>query len=207
MIVISLFDKTGIMVQPWLDAGFDCYVVDIQHHPGYVHNGRLHYVGYDLSKPWTFPGDKSQIAFVAAFPPCDDLAVSGARWFKGKGLRKLAESINLFATAAEFCEWSGAPYMIENPVSTISTYWRKPDYTFHPCDFTGFEPSDNYTKKTCLWTGGKFIMPEPFKALGLGLPDDRIHKAPPSAERKDMRSATPTGFAQAVYLANKKSIK
>ena len=25
----------------------------------------------------------------------------------------------------------GVPYMIENPVSVVSTYWRKPDYIFH----------------------------------------------------------------------------
>lgn len=33
-------------------------------------------------------------------------------------------------------------------------------------------------------------------------PDDRIHKAPPSAERANFRSATPRGFAHAVFLAN-----
>lgn len=43
-----------------------------------------------------------RVAFVTAFPPCTHLAVSGARWFKGKGLRKLADSIHMFATAAEF---------------------------------------------------------------------------------------------------------
>jgi hypothetical protein len=32
--------------------------------------------------------------------------------------------------------------MIENPVSTVSTYWRKPDYTFDPCDY-----GDAYQKK------------------------------------------------------------
>jgi hypothetical protein len=87
------------------------------------------------------------------------MAVSGARWFAGKGLGKLADSIRLFERAAFWCEWFGAPYLIENPVSTISSYWRKPDYTFHPWQFTAFELGDNYTKKTCLWTGGGFVMP------------------------------------------------
>lgn len=30
-----------------------------------------------------------RVAFVAAFPPCTHLVVSGARWFKGKGLRSV----------------------------------------------------------------------------------------------------------------------
>lgn len=100
------------------------------------------------------------------------------------------------------CEESGAPWMLENPVSTLSTYWRQPDHKFHPKHFTGHEPSDNYTKLTCLWTGGGFAMPSKYENDSLGEPDDRIHKAPPSAERGDFRSETPRGFARAVFLAN-----
>ena len=92
--------------------------------------------------------------------------------------------------------------MLENPVSTISSYWRKPDHTFHPWEFTSFEAADNYTKKTCLWTGGGFAMPQPSPALMNAKPDDRIHKSPPSDERADFRSATPMGFARAVFEAN-----
>lgn len=44
-------------------------------------------------------------------------------------------------------------------------------------------------------------MPEPFKA-DIGEPDDRIHKAPPGPDRANFRSATPKGFAEAVFLAN-----
>jgi hypothetical protein len=33
-------------------------------------------------------------------------------------------------------------------------------------------------------------------------PDDRIHKCPPGAERANIRSATPEGFARAVFIAN-----
>ena len=95
----------------------------------------------------------SRVVFVGAFPPCTHLAVSGARWFKGKGLRALQDSIGMFATAAEFCEASGAPYLIENPVSTISSYWRKPDHTFDPWQYNALDPASSYTKKTCLWVG------------------------------------------------------
>lgn len=200
MIAVSLFDYTGNMLKPWHEAGYTCYALDLQHDN--KNKDGINRVNYDLSKPWLPPFSADDISIVFAFPPCDHLSVSGARWFKGKGLRKLADSIHLFATAAEFCEWSHAPYMIENPVSTISTYWRKPDYVFNPSDYTGFCRADNYTKKTCLWTGNGFVMPEPNKDNSLGLPDDRIHKMPPSKDRKNLRSATPMGFAIAVLKAN-----
>lgn len=206
-IAVFLFDFTGVAAQPWLDAGYECWIVDVQHPPAYdtggvTDCGSLKKVHADLSRTWMPPFDRDRIAFVAAWPPCDHLAVSGARWFKGKGLRRLSDSIAMFATAAEFCEWSRAPYIIENPVSTISSYWRKCDYTFSPEQFTGFRPEDNYTKKTCLWTGGGFVMPPEFRAEGLPDPDDRIHKCAPSEDRKNIRSATPKGFSEAVFRAN-----
>lgn len=217
---IFLFDYTGKMAEPWAKAGHPCLIVDIQHPLGVTYRGgNIWTLGMDLRSTLAMayihalaanPGFKNlpmafleKPAFVAAFPPCDHLAVSGARWFKGKGLRLLGLSIDLFATAAEFCEESGAPYLIENPVSTISSYWRKPDHTFHPHEFTLLSPSDNYTKKTCLWVGGGFVMPEEQKDWSLGKPDDRIHKAPPGAERHNFRSATPSGFSYACFAANR----
>lgn len=200
MIVLSLFDYTGNMVRPWADAGYRCIILDIQHgalaaadHPN------IEKVGGDVRN---YLPPRGEYAAVFAFPPCTHLAVSGARWFKGKGLRALAESIELFAKAAEICEWSGAPYLIENPVSTISSYWRKPDYSFDPCDYAGYEggSDDLYTKKTCLWTGGGFRMPEHRHVAPTQ--GSKMHLLPPSSERANLRSATPKGFAQAVFEAN-----
>ena len=209
-VCVFLFDVTGIMAQPWLEAGYECWTVDLQHPPAYetggiTREGNLVKVHADLRHPWLCPVDRNRIAFAFAFPPCDHLAVSGARWFKGKGLRRLSLSVEMFATAAEFCEWSGAPYGIENPVSTISSHWRKPDYTFSPDQYTGLCADDNYTKKTCLWVGNGFIMPEPNRDESLGEPDDRIHRCPPGPDRANIRSATPLGFSRAVFLANGKS--
>lgn len=204
MKVISLFDYTGAMLRPWADAGYDCYAYDWQHPDvPYTKNG-ITFVKADLTKPID-PG--ANVAFISAFVPCDNMAVSGARWFKGKGLRALSTSIGLFASAVETISFTSAPFLIENPVSTISTYWRKPDYTFNPYDYTGFCPDDNYTKKTCLWVGNGFVMPMPCRDLTLGDPDDRIHKAAPGPERANFRSATPRGFAKAVFEANKQREK
>lgn len=90
-VAIFLFDVSGIMAKPWLDAGYECYIVDTQHPVAYATGGittegRLHKVHANLSQSWLPPVDRDRIAFVAAFPPCDHLAVSGSRWFEGKGL-------------------------------------------------------------------------------------------------------------------------
>lgn len=205
-VVISLFDYTGNMVKPWAEAGYECHIFDIKHDQNYCRIARgIHAWRMDLrnnEKEFNFWIGKTAITF--AFPPCDHLAVSGARWFKGKGLRKLAESIDMFATAAEVCDALKSPYMIENPVSTISTYWRKPDYTFHPCDYTAYNSDDNYFKKTCLWTGNGFVMPDKECNMSLAPPDHRIHCMPPCDDRKNKKSITPMGFAKAVFEANRK---
>lgn len=204
-VVVALYSKTDTIVRPWVDAGFHAVLVDLQHEAGEHTEGNVTRIGADMLE-WVPPLwlARSSVRFVAAFPPCDHLAVSGARWFAGKGLGKLAHSIRLFERAAFWCEWFGAPYMIENPVSTISTYWRKWDHTFSPDQFTSYCADDHYSKKTCLWTGNGFQMPAPSvdPALAGTPPDDRIHKAPPSDERADFRSATPRGFARAAFAAN-----
>jgi hypothetical protein len=206
--VISLFDKTGNAVRPWAEVGYQCHCFDLQHtalRTDFVGAGSITFHPWDALAPAaaaTVMMHAFDVAFVFAFPPCTHLAVSGARWFKGKGLRALADSIHMFATAAEVCEAASAPYLIENPVSTISTYWRKPDHTFHPHHFTALAPEDNYTKQTCLWTGGGFVMPAAQPLAGAGAPDNRIHAAPPGDGRADFRSATPMGFARAVFVAN-----
>lgn len=196
--VLSLCDYTGNMVQPWLEAGYPCTIVDIQHPPTETTEGLLTTVGADLFD-WIPTLD--EYALVFAFPPCTDLAVSGARWFRTKGLSRLAEALALVDRCKKICEWAGVPWMIENPISTLATYWRKPDHTFDPCDYGGYDaPQDAYTKRTCLWTGSGFVMPEPRPvAPTLG---SKMHLLPPSPDRANLRSATPMGFAKAVYLVN-----
>ena len=203
MVVLSLCDYTGNMVKPWAEAGYECICVDIRHEPGERKKNGITFVGADI-RDWLPPRLDYEIVF--AFPPCTNLAVSGARWFKDKGLKGLIEGLELVERCREICEWSGAPYMIENPVSTLSTYWRKPDYTFNPCDYGGYlnPPSDHYTKKTCLWTGNGFVMP-PKKPVEPS-EGSKMHLLPPSKDRANIRSETPKGFAMAVYDSNAKSI-
>jgi len=198
-IVISLFDLSGNIVAPWAEAGFNCYCVDLQHPPGETRKGNIFRVGADV-REWLPPYSPVRILF--SLPPCTDVAVSGARWFKDKGLGALVDALELFDAALRLAEWTGAPYFIENPVSVVSSYWRKPDHIFNPCDYGGYfePPVDAYTKKTCLWTGNGFVMPKPLRVSPRE--GSRMHKIPPSRDRANIRSVTPTGFARAVFEAN-----
>ena len=198
-IVVSLFDHTGNMVEPWAKAGYLCYCVDLQHPAGEHREGNIVRVGADI-REWLPPFAPVKMLF--ASPPCTHVAVSGARWFQDKGLGSLIQSLQLFDAAVRLAEWTKAPYMIENPVSTVSTYWRKPDHIFDPCDYGGYyqPPVDAYTKRTCLWTGNGFRVPK--RRSVLPREGSRMHHIPQSTVRPYLRSVTPKGFARAVFEAN-----
>lgn len=194
-IVISCFDKSTNMVKPWAENGYLCYCVDISHPKGENREDNIIKVGTDIHN-WIPP--RGDIVFASFFPPCTDLSVSGARWFKEKGLHKLSDAIKLFARSIDIAETLSCPWIIENPVSTISSYWRKPDYTFNPCDY-----GDPYLKKTCIWSGNGFKMPDKNPVdPSLG---SKMHLMPPSEDRADKRSITPMGFAIEVFKANNPS--
>lgn len=209
---IFLCDITGVMAAPWLAAGYTCILVDPQHPEGVTVEqfGRLIKVGHVIDHPVTWEVIRSairtgRVALVAGFPPCTHLAVSGARWFESKRQADPAfqfKAMQVVWQCHAIGELSGAPWFAENPVSQISSLWRRPDHTFHPYDFTGHCAADNYTKKTCLWVGGGFVMPPALRDDTLSPPDNRIHACPPGAERANIRSATPAGFAMAVFKAN-----
>ena len=190
------------MVKPWLEAGVPCVTVDLQsaenEHPLRTHLS-CDVVNY---RPDDHNDDRPLIVF--GFPPCTHLASSGARWFRDKGLGKLIEALSIVEAVRSICDASGAPYAIENPVGTLATYWREPDHQFHPVHYVGYSPNpkaDEYTKKTCLWTGGGFVMPD--RKPGEPTMGSLMHRLPPSENRADLRSAMPLGFAYAVFEANK----
>ena len=220
-VVISLYDLTGVMVEPWLKAGYECWIVDLQHSPG-IHRDKkqpnLVRVGANLRYGWTPPREIAhRVAFMAAFPECTNVAVSGAAHFIKKGPRGLALGLELFATAKEVGEWLKCPYMIENPISTLASYCGKPDYIFNPFEYGGYLPEDDrhprwpeyiaprdaYPKKTCLWTGGGFIMPEKIEVQPeLGFSRQHRKLGGKSLKTKNIRSATPRGFSIAVFEAH-----
>jgi len=223
-VAVFLFDYTGIMAEPWRKAGYECYIVDRQHKAGtheVPERPGLFKVGADIRFGWLCkPSLAKRVRFLGSFPECTNVAVSGAAHFKKKGPRALALSLDLFGTCQELGRSIGCPYFIENPISTFSTYCGKPDYMFDPYEYGGYiDPTeavhptypdniadrDGYTKKTCLWTGGGFIMPDkrpvPHQS-GNSLQHTKLGGK--SLKTKNIRSATPRGFAEAIFRANGK---
>lgn len=200
--VIALCSRSGNILRPWAEAGHPCIAVDLENEPRTepVGEGTIEYVRADVRE---YEPPAGEYAFACAFPPCTDLAVSGARWFRQKGLRTLADAIDTVGACQERLAGLGCPWFIENPVSTLSTHWREPDHRFDPFQFQGYTDRDEaYTKETWLWAGSGFRMPRTDSGgLSRDEADDRIHTMPPSDDRAEKRAETPRGFAIAVYLA------
>jgi hypothetical protein len=232
-IVLSLYDFTGEALKPWAEAGYKCYAFDIQHpaqgkRENFDGGGCIWYMQMDLwnsnnithIQDW-FTGH--DVVFGMAFPVCTDLAVSGAAHFERK--RRADPEFQIRASnharwCASLFEALDIPYFIENPVSRLATLWRKPNYSFHPYEYGEYipdaeaehprwpdyiAPKDRYTKKTCLWTGGGFTMPpkRPTQKPD-GYSQQHLKLGGKSQRTKDIRSATPRGFARAVFEANVK---
>ena len=53
-IVLSLCDRTGNMVRPWAEAGYECWCIDKQH-TGRISHDNVTWIGADLLT-WQLPG-------------------------------------------------------------------------------------------------------------------------------------------------------
>ncbi|EJN04267.1 hypothetical protein [Phyllobacterium sp. YR531] len=201
---IFLYDKTGIAARPWAEAGIECWCVDTQHSIRRDRKeGLINFVWGD-ARSWRPPAGLN-IVFVGSMSPCTDVTLAGARDFEKKGGILLRDAIELFEAGRQCAAWSGAPYFCENPVGVLSglPHIGKPDYYIHPCHYAGYadDPAeDAYTKKTGLWVGNGFVLPEkkPVDPL-LG---SKMWLMAPSSDRADRRSATPAGLSKALFLFN-----
>lgn len=121
-----------------------------------------------------------------AHPPCTYLAVSGARWFKDRQLEQLlalnfVESL-FNAPIPKIC--------IENPISIISTKFRKPDQIVQPWWFGHGE-----VKATCLWLKNLSLLKPTNIVKGR---EPRVHYESPNVDRWKNRSRTLNGIANAM---------
>jgi site-specific DNA-cytosine methylase len=119
--------------------GHEAYSCDIQEcSGGYPEWHLMRDVTEVLKESWDM---------IIAFPPCTDLAVSGAAWFeqKRKDGRQQA-SIDFFML---FANHPCKKIAIENPVGIMNSKWRKPDQIIQP-----YEHGHEARKKTCLWLKG-----------------------------------------------------
>jgi hypothetical protein len=214
-IIISLCDLTGTMVKPWVENGYDAILVDPQHPASapvemYPSGGSITRVSATIIETLDRLGAairSGRVVFVAGFPPCTDVSLSGTRWWAEK-MEKDRYFQAKAAMVAEQCRMvgalSGAPWFFENPKSAFSMMFGSPNHKFQPFEYTAWCPEDHYRKETWLWSGNGFVMPPAMldAALSGRQPDERIHKAPPGEGRANFRSATPLGFARAVFAAN-----
>lgn len=143
-------------------------------------DSHFHYQG-DVLKILDYHWD-----MMIAHPPCTHLAVSGARWFKHKIVeQKKAKEFFLKLINANI-----EKIAVENPVSIMSSAYRKPDQIIQPWMFGHGE-----TKKTCLWLKN---LPKLIPTQIVEGREPRIHKMPPSKDRGKLRSITYQGIADAM---------
>jgi hypothetical protein len=166
------------------------------------------------------------VVFGMAFPVCTDMAVSGAAHFKRKAEANPSfqdEAVSYAVWCARLFNSLHVPFFVENPVSVLATKWRKPDHSFHPYEYGEYlsdaeavhprwpeyiAERDAYTKKTCLWTGNGFRMPTKIPTCKpTGYSTQHLKLGGKSQRTKDIRSATPRGFAKAVYEYNSQSVE
>lgn len=123
-----------------------------------------------------------------AHPPCERICVSGARWLYEKPGWKEEQEQGL-DLVRKLLNAPIARIALENPIGIISTRIRPPDQVIQPWMFGHGE-----TKATCLWLKNlKPLQPthlhddlfcaEPPKEIVA-----RVHKLPPSPNRKKLRA-------------------
>lgn len=122
------------------------------------------------------------------FPPCDHIAVSGARWFPEKRADgRQQKAIDFFMRCVNF----DIPLIcIENPIGIMSTKYRKPDQIIQPWQFGHGE-----TKSTCLWLKG---LPKLTPTNIVPGREQRVHRMAPGPNRARDRARTYPGIAAAM---------
>ncbi len=176
MKVLIACEESGIVREAFKALGHDAWSCDFVKTaiPGqHINENVLNHLkgGWDL---------------MIAHPPCTHLAVSGARWFKYKGV----EQHNALSFVQSLMDAPIDKICIENPISIISTKIRKPNQIIQPWMFGHGE-----TKATCLWLKGLSKLKPTDIVDGR---EARIHKMPPSKDRAKLRSRTYPGIAQAM---------
>jgi site-specific DNA-cytosine methylase len=174
--VLVACEFSGIVREAFKAKGHDAWSCDLlpteiprQHYQGDVFD--IINDGWDL---------------MIAHPPCTHLAVSGARWFKDKQ----AEQAGALRFVENLCAVNIPMVCIENPISILSSKWRKPDQIIQPWQFGHGE-----TKATCLWLKNLPLL-QPTNIVDGRV--SRVHREPPGPERWKNRSRTYRGVANAM---------
>lgn len=139
MKVLIACEESQAVCKAFRERGHEAYSCDIEpcsggHPEWHIQGDVLEW----LDKEWDL---------IIAHPPCTHIAVSGAAWFEQKRKDgRQQEGVDFFM---KFTDLKCPRVAIENPVSIMSTVWRKPDQIIQPYQF-----GDSFSKKTCLWLKG-----------------------------------------------------
>ncbi len=202
--ILSLFDYTGNFVKPYHEAGYTTLQIDIKHGDNV----------FDIDREWV--RKNGPFHGILAAPPCDNFSVSGARWFAEKDADgRTAESVRLVNHTLDIIDWCKPRWwVLENPVGRIARLCprlqRYGPWYFHPHNYGGWlnPPGDHYTKKSGLY--GLFVRPVHRNVEPVMLTDSKGNRGSwmwlklggRSARTKELRSATPLGFAKAFFASN-----
>ena len=180
--VLVACEFSGIVRDAFLRCGHEAMSCDL------LPSERLgpHYQG-DVRDLLSRP---SHWGLVIAHPPCTDLAVSGARWFKEKIADGRQQQAIAFFNLFRFLSADTKRVAIENPIGIMSHVWRKPDQIVQPWQFGHGE-----TKATCLWLCHLRLLVSTNIVRGR---EQRVHLMPPSPDRWRERSRTYEGIAEAM---------
>ena len=155
MKVLVACEESQAVCEAFRAKGHEAYSCDIQEcsggHPEWhimqdvvpLLNGRCLFTTMDDTEHYI----AGKWDLIIAHPPCTDLAVSGARHFA----RKRADGTQQKSIAffMKFVHADCEKIAIENPISIMSTEYRKPDQVIQPYQF-----GHNARKSTCLWLKG-----------------------------------------------------
>jgi hypothetical protein len=174
--ILIACEFSGIVREAFAKKGWDawsCDLLDTEQLGNHIQDDVLNHLhdGWDM---------------MIAHPPCTDLAVSGARWFKNKVEKQ--QSALKFVYQLMYC---GIPKIcIENPISIISTQLAKPTQIIQPWMFGHGE-----TKATCLWLKN---LPKLQPTNVVDGREGKVWKMQPSQNRWKDRSRTYQGIANAM---------
>jgi site-specific DNA-cytosine methylase len=178
MRVLVACEFSGIVRDAFAMLGHDAWSCDLlpSERPGQHHEGDVLAFALD-GGPWDI---------MIAHPPCTHLAVSGARWFRGKE----AEQASALDFVRSLLEMPIPRIALENPVSVISSRIRRPDQIIQPWQFGHGE-----VKATCLWLKNLCLLQPTMLVDGRHA---RVHREPPGPDRWKNRSRTFAGIANAM---------
>lgn len=176
-------EASGVVREAFRRRGHEAWSCDIRE----AEDGSQWHLHGDV-RDWLGGLDGRKWDLMIAHPPCTDLAVSGARWFREKGEERIQEGLRLVRELM-FCR-DIRRICVENPVSLIGSRIRPCDQVIQPWMFGEME-----CKKTCLWLKNLNKLRGTKKVAAIG---ESVWQMSPSEDRGLLRSRTFVGVAEAM---------